>query len=197
MSERWKPEAGKIYWAVDFCYIQNTRPLQWADDRIDLCNCLCGNCFKTQKEAEAAAEKVKALLLSLHDTTQVKELPDCYKVGEWVAYYTDKGHKYFKIAKIELNRLYSEDGKFSLMCNVGQAHLRPYNADEMKALVGKVVSNEHGNMFLVTAFVADDGGEVCVNGVVYNAGDLLECYTIDGNPCGVLEHLNENGEWEE
>jgi hypothetical protein len=49
-------------------------------------------------------------------------------------------------------------------------------------------------MFLVTAFVTGDGGEVCVDGVVYNADDLLECYTIDGHQCGVFEHL-ENGKW--
>lgn len=121
-------------------------------------------------------------------------LPD-WCVGEWVAYYTAKGYKYFKIAKIELNRLYSEDGKFSLMCNVSQARLRPYNADEMRSLVGKVIEWK-GDAFVVTAF-SKERMVVVFDSIHHTAEDLInDCYTIDGSPCGVLEHI-ENGEWVE
>lgn len=125
------------------------------------------------------------------------QLPDWCKVGEWVAYYGEKGYKYFKIAKIELNRLYSEDGKFSLMCNVAQARLRPYTSEEMKALVGKViVENKSGDTGLVIGY-CNRKESVYAGRNDFAAALLLSDYTIDGKPCGVLEHLNENGEWVE
>ena len=105
---------------------------------------------------------------------------------------------YFKVDKVDGIFISGTDFSGSDYCvaieDVRQAHPRPYNAEEMQGLIGKVVSNEHGNMFLVTAFVAVDGGEVCVDGIVYNADDLFECYNINGKPCGVLEHLDEKGE---
>jgi hypothetical protein len=76
------------------------------------------------------------------------------------------------------------------------ARLRPYNAKEMKALMGKVI--EKGpSMHIVTGFENVLFGNECmvhVNGCLYNANDLLRQFTIDNAPCGVLEHL-ENGEW--
>jgi hypothetical protein len=66
MSERWKPEKGEMYF-----YISNV--LMVTDDvvngysHLDEERIAAGNCFATFVEAQAAAEKVKALLLSLHD----------------------------------------------------------------------------------------------------------------------------------
>jgi hypothetical protein len=65
----------------------------------------------------------------------------------------------------------------------------------MKALMGKVI--EKGpSMHIVTGFENVFGNEcmVHVNGCLYDANDLLRQFTIDNEPCGVLEHL-ENGEW--
>ena len=79
--------------------------------------------------------------------------------------------------------------------NIRQARLRPYNAEEMKALMGKMI--EKGpSMHIVTGLENVFGNEcmVHVNGCFYSANDLLLQFTIDGKPCGVLEHL-ENGEW--
>lgn len=347
MSERWKPACKDVYWLVDFGYSNSVRSMKWDDDDIDTRTYSSGNCFKTEEEAKVAAEKVKALLLSLHEpvtecnqmnrltedmfllhtcpewakyvaidsdgearyhelkpevadywwvssgnirsvnygkfdvsdwqnsrierpvkvlpklTTEVfnredcpkwakyaavdeigiafyyrdiprkacetwrvdsvlyyqeisgewdasdwkhslierpvKELklPDWCKVGEWCYCLDDDGNpKYFKITTIKDNYIYGEDWDIDYHF-VKQAHPRPYNAKEMRGLIGKAVGDEHGNLFFVTAFVVDDGGAVCVNGVVYNANDLLEVFTIDNEPCGVLEHLNENGEWVE
>ncbi|WP_304762595.1 DUF3310 domain-containing protein [Faecalibaculum rodentium] len=64
MTERWKPKHGEDYWYVDF----NIEPCEdkWEDWRFDDLRYEASNCFRTEEEAAAAAEKVKALLLSLH-----------------------------------------------------------------------------------------------------------------------------------
>lgn len=196
MTERWKPEVGDYFWCIswDWERVHQVKFVGFSEDDFFI----KVNCFKTREEAEAAAEKVKALLLSLHttqDTTQDEQLSDCFKVGEWVAYYEGKGYKYFKIAKIELNRLYCEDGKFCLMCDVGAARLRPYNPEEMKSLVGKVIEY-NGVAYLVTMYDSQTNDVLIGNGDLLSETTLKMYYTIDGKPCGKLEHL-ENGEWVE
>lgn len=276
MSERWKPMKGETYCIVG--RDATIHKFKWSSDGYDSDHYDIGNCFKTEKEAQAAAEKVKALLLSLHEpmvaecnqlpklTAKVFDCPECpenakiavvnqdgsacfggftkvepvcgfwrgegdgfwtilpgkwdasewenslikrpvketalpeqYKVGEWVAYYEKSEYKYFKIAKIELNRLYSEDGKFSLMCDVAKAKPRPYNDAEMRGLVGKVVDRKDGDSFLVTAYTpkldSRNLSAVAIDDMWVMADDVLEHYTIAGKPAGVLEHLNEKGEW--
>ncbi len=69
MNERWMPEYGDTFWYVsEFAEVCGTT---WVDDEIDPVFYESGNCFRTAEEAEAAAEKVKALLLSLHDKDMV------------------------------------------------------------------------------------------------------------------------------
>ena len=271
MSERWKPERGEDYYFVNS--LSCIGSYMWRDDSTDRQFYEIGNCFKKKAEAEATAEKVKALLLSLHEpatnssqlpklTAEVFDRPDCpewaqwaavdmngigtyfeskpsipswcpwwdrtikhysignfekwdssdwqhslierparlpgwCKVGEWCFCLDDDGNcKYFNITKIKDNFIYGEDWVIDYHF-VKQARFRPYNAEEMQGIVGKVVGNERGGMFLVTTFIADDGGKVCVDSIAYKADALLYCYTINGKPCGVLEHLSENGEWVE
>lgn len=129
-----------------------------------------------------------------------KTLPDWCKVGEWV--WSDpkkiQGFWYEKIKNIYGLELIFESGigvYFSQ--NIKPARLRPFNTKEMKALVGRTASPEYGTVFLVTKFFDNsEGGEVCVDDIYYNAGRLLDEFTIDNKPAGVLEHL-ENGEWVE
>lgn len=64
MSERWMPKHGEIYYFVDSLFTVGS--YAWRDVGTDAQYHKCGNCFRTAEEAEAAAEKVKALLLSLH-----------------------------------------------------------------------------------------------------------------------------------
>lgn len=278
MSERWKPKKNDLYFFIstagDIIPDRNNDDFASCNGRLGF-----GNYFRSRAEAEAAAEKVKTLLLSLHEpttacsqlpklTTEVFDRKDCpkwakyavvskngfcyffekepsYGVGNYAGkWYADTGESCLTepLAIFDAtdwqNSLIERPAKLPDWCKVGEwcycgigrnnytkikkvlaesilageydtytadfvnsgkvlpARLRPYNAEEMRGLIGKVVGNEHGNIFLVTAFVADDGGEVCVDGVVYNADDLLECYTINDKPCGVLEHL-ENEEWVE
>lgn len=309
---RWKPERCNCYWVVDFGYTKKVKPVRWNDDNIDTMTYNSGNCFKTEAEAQAAAEKVRALLLSLHEpvtdcsqlpklTAEVFDRPDCpedakiavvnedgsafwgsfntarptfgggwdgengswfsipgkwdssdwqnslierpskssfdrllkncaeqqvnkilskarehrlseqyhngpeettlpdwCKVGEWV--YLSNA-KYYKIKKVDSYGIILAGGivigKYDIHAEAVSARLRPYNAEEMKALVGKVI--EKGpSMHIVTGFENVFGNEcmVNVNGCLYGANDLLRQFTIDNKPAGVLEHL-ENGEWVE
>ncbi len=64
MTERWKPEKGEQYWRVGTT-AESLSDL-WGDFNLDVLRYESGNCFRTEEEAEAAAEKVKAFLLNLH-----------------------------------------------------------------------------------------------------------------------------------
>lgn len=71
MTERWKPETNEMYWFIP--KDGEVIPFCWCDDEIDRTCFNFGNCFRTEEEAEAAAEKVKALLLSLHENPKENE----------------------------------------------------------------------------------------------------------------------------
>ena len=225
----------------------STTPLCWNNDNQDIKFVLNGNCFRTVEEARSAAEKVKALLLSLHyngtstansetlkgtfteclkkfaehhadvilqkarerrlseqynNAPEGTKLPDWCKVGEWV--YCTKTNNYGKILSVdkeEVNICIPPDGTFSaktnMMLKYGRtARLRSYNAEEMKALVGKVIER-HSSAYLVISYAHDDlGTTVYIEGKYLSADNLLRDFTINNAPCGVLEHL-ENGEWVE
>lgn len=102
MSERWKPKHGDTFWYVS--EIADVNGTTWLDDGIDPIFYESGNCFQTEEEAEAAAKKVKALLLSLHEeqpvtdcdqlpklTAEVFDRPDC---PEWAKYAAVDGNGY-------------------------------------------------------------------------------------------------------
>lgn len=208
MSERWKPKKGEKYWVIDN-YAKVWRHT-YSNDTYDSAFYSVGNCFRTEAEARSAAKKFKDLMLSLHEPvsecSQVPKIevddrgvkmPEWCKVGEWCYCLDDDGNdKYFKITQIKDNFIYGEDWDIDYHF-VKQARPRPYNAEEMRGLVGKVVDNDHGSTFLVTAFVPDNGGGVCIDGVVYNAEDLRACFGVGSKTCEKLEHLNEKGEWVE
>ena len=107
MNERWKPKFDEAY----YCIFANGNIDKTVWRNIPTDNNLFerGNCFKTEEEAESAAEKVKALLLSLHKpvaecnqlpklTAEVFDRPDCPEWAKYAAvdangdsfYYEDK-----------------------------------------------------------------------------------------------------------
>lgn len=106
-EKRWKPEYGDTYWYVsELVEVEGTT---WEDDGIDPVFYESGNCFKTEAEAEAAAEKVKSLMLSLHEecenlqptcnqlatnlpklTAEVFDRPDC---PDWARYAAVDKHR--------------------------------------------------------------------------------------------------------
>jgi hypothetical protein len=283
MSERWEPKRRELYYFISESLVAEVdcNEHTFTDkERI-----YCANCFRTEEEAEAAAEKVKALLLSLHNTTQVTtqvttqdealpkltaevfNRPDCPEWAKWAAvdmsgvaffyenkpiftgtcyqsiiggtkiidssikwditncqniliecpvklpdwckvggYGYDYASGYFKIVEIidcecNLKVEWVKEGVQGTVfgCNLKckkQARLRPYNAEEMRGLVGKVLCDTDGNMELVTGWSVDIN-IVRICQIHYSAERLLNNkFTIDGKPCGVLEHL-ENEEWVE
>lgn len=221
MSERWKPKHGDRYWVIDACYRKGVRPVNWVNDVIDNTTYSFGDCFKTEAEAQVAAEKVKALLLSLHEpTTTSSQLPKLTaevfdrpaKLPAWCKVDALCWHKrcsYFKVTYIDdyskhVSIQQVEDKSkgylsFHTVCNeVVQARPRPYNEYEMEALVGKAIKTPDGNVYICTAYQKPtDAHEavVDVDAWISAAGLLEDGYTIDGSPCGKLEHLNEKGEW--
>lgn len=125
-------------------------------------------------------------------------LPDWCKVGKWVWATTFK--KYFKIERLDkvgVDGRSSADDLYSVKFeNIRQARLRPYNVEEMKALVGKVIETKNTADLIIAydremAKVRDT-----IMGCWRSADELLKSnFTIDGQPCGVQEHLDEKGEW--
>ena len=84
-------------------------------------------------------------------------------------------------------------GIFCEQCN--EARKRPFNADEMKALVGKIAEDRLGNCSLITNYVVIDN-QITMFSAYCDAEKLMKSgYTIDGKPCFKLEHLNDKGEW--
>lgn len=265
--KRWKPEEGEWYYFV--CANGSIDEYRWNGDGTDDIYYQNGNCFKTQSEAQAAAEKVKALLLSLQEpvtncsqlpklTVEVFNRPDC---PEWAKYAAvdRNGIGYFYPSKPSLhpalwvnhstdkcavpisgkfaasdyqNSLIERPAKLPNWCKVGewvwsdgnyyevietgadwfrtsrngdtglwganilyqfsQARLRWYNANEMRGLVGKVV--KHNNSFYLVTGYDQDCNKACVAGKWFSVNGIMLYFSIDGKPCGVLEHL-EDGEW--
>lgn len=125
------------------------------------------------------------------------KLPDWCKVGKWVYY---RGYR--KIIEVNALRLVLESAHCGDLTvypeeigkEVKQARLRPYDEEEMKALLGKAIER-HSSAYLVISYAHDDlETTVYIEGKYLSADNLLRDFTINGKPCGVLEHL-EDGEW--
>lgn len=71
MTERWKPKICEKYWVLDPSVDGGvTEFFYWEGDGFDMDQYNFGNCFRTKEEAEAAAAKVKSLLLDLHKNSE-------------------------------------------------------------------------------------------------------------------------------
>lgn len=199
MSERWKPEKNDLYFFVSSA--GDIIPDRADDDFASYKGRFgFGNYFRSRSEAEAAAEKVKKLLLSLQDNgdpLQDKQLPEWVEIGGYV--YDDR-NGYGKIVRGSVKSCYIEfdggAGEFAAedFVEFKQARLRPYNDEEMKALVGDVFEDKNGNLYLAVSYIPHGRG-LLIGGFYFNAEELLNTnFTIDGKPAGVLEHRNDAGE---
>lgn len=133
-------------------------------------------------------------------------LPDWCKVGEWVYYPEEMGHGvYLKISEIKTGFVHAKEKddydpwrmSYKHICEHAKpARLRPYNAEEMKPLVGRVLngSSQSNPFSFLVVYAEGDGSFVESHRFRYTAKELKGYFTIKGKPCGVLEHLEE-GEW--
>ena len=161
------------------------------------------NCAEQQANKILQKAREHRLPEQYGNAPEETKLPDWCKVGEWV--YCTQTNNYGKILSVDkekVNICIPPDETFyaktNMMLKYGRtARLRPYNAEEMKALMGKVIE-EGPSMDIVTGFenVFDNECMVHVNGCLYGANDLLRRFTIDGQPCGKLVH-KEGDDWVE
>lgn len=154
--------------------------------------------FHKEKQTDWRIDNTDLNTATIESVETKTTLPDWCKVGEWVCIYNHykKEWEYFKVNETKGNYISSDNGlKFSF-CDLMQARIRPYNAKEMRGLVGKVL--EWGNNSELVISYNEAEVEVYVDRMWCTAEYLMDNeYTIDGKPCGVLEHLNDNGEWVE
>ena len=128
------------------------------------------------------------------------KLPDWCKVGEWVWDIDDS--RYVKIISITDMVLLCTKGKCTyyeelkdMKVLYSHTQLRPYNVDELKALVGKPITMSDGAVCLCTAYSERDK-TVIIDNLHWDTQELRDSgCTIDGEPCGVLQHFNEKGAW--
>lgn len=122
------------------------------------------------------------------------KLPEWCKVGEWV--YIPQIDEYFRIEKIESILLFNNENHYIDYTYCKQARLRPFNAEEMQGLIGRVLtSNSRSTPFsFLVVYAEGDGSFIESYRFKYTAEELKDHFTIDGKPCGFPEHL-ENGEW--
>ena len=137
-----------------------------------------------------------------------KVLPEWCRVGEWVCYnnIAEESKYYFKVIEADENYIAGDtpDGKGFYIYSIKHLHparLRPYNAEELWSLVGKIIKSDDDEVSLITDY-SPHSSEYNVAAIYFIGGwstadeIMKENYTIDGKPCGVLEHY-ENGEWVE
>lgn len=127
--------------------------------------------------------------------TPVPKVPEWCKIGAW-CYIHSGGIGTGKYQKIEA--VHSGFVKTEYLVpieNISEARLRPWNDDELKSKVGKVFEDDVKNLTLCFRYHRDNE-TLHFAGKVMSAESLAESdWKLDGSPCGVLEHKNEQGEW--
>lgn len=138
------------------------------------------------------------------------KLPEWCRTGAWV-YVTPNNREpfYGKIYGVTYSRVHNTTevqvtlddetlvGVFT-WDNVRRARCRPWNDDELKSKVGKVFEMGNGDLTLCLGYQRDRGALYFAEKgpFIYPAKTLAESdWKLDGSPCGVLEHKNEQGEW--
>jgi hypothetical protein len=133
-------------------------------------------------------------------TTKSSRFPDWVK--ECAIGYDNEQERYFEVTNIDKKWVdieYLDDGigatcDYSDIQKCSEARKRPFNAEEMRGLVGKVIKTPK-DIAMVLGY-SGERNKVCVATMnnYFTAEALLAVgATLNGNPCGKLEHL-ENGE---
>lgn len=213
MSERWKPEKGESYYCI-FANGNVDRTV-WRNVLTDKSLFERGNCFKTEEKAKAAAEKVKSLLLSLHEptkdcnhlpklTTEVFDRPDCPEWAKYAAVDMNGVVTFFK-EKPVINKYHWWSSPNCAIKEIIHGHF--FDASDWRnSLIERPavlpdwckVREWCWSSTMDCYFKVTEADEINGSGPVETFAEFAKNYTqLDNTPCGVLEHLNENGEWVE
>lgn len=168
MEKNWKPAVGEGYWFVSNVFepVRDTNDGCSVDDRI----INSGNCFKTKEEAQAMADKFKAVIrgsqIAVYDGSSTQEsVDDLYLLPEWckdAAYlYDHNENEYACITSTtdsEAILVYDGDimpitksAKYIVDC-CEEAKCKPLSDDDLRDLVGRVLTHPMGSVSMVTDF---------------------------------------------
>lgn len=128
-------------------------------------------------------------------------IPEWCREGAWVHVTPDNREPFYgKVFAFGCSGvMITLDGKTVIgaffMDRIKKARIRPWNDDELKSKVGKVFEMGNGDLTLCLGYQRDIADLIFV-GKLMSAQSFAESdWKLDGSPCGVLEHRNENGEW--
>lgn len=168
MENNWKPAVGEDYWFVAAAIM----PARDTNDGcyIDDCNINSGNCFKTKDEAQAMADKFKAVIrgnqLAAYDEPNTQEsADDLYLLPEWckeAAYLYDHNENEYACITTTTdsaatlvydgdNMPITKSAKYIVDC-CEEAECKPLSEDELIDLTGKVLTHHDGDVSMVTDF---------------------------------------------
>lgn len=131
-------------------------------------------------------------------------IPEWCREGAWVHVTPDNREPFYgKVFAFGCSGvMITLDGKTVIgaffMDRIKKARIRPWNDDELKSKVGKVFEMGNGDLTLCLGYQRDRGALYFAEKgpFIYPAKTLAESdWKLDGSPCGVLEHKNEQGEW--
>lgn len=158
---------------------ENECPKRWIID---------GRWFTTGESAEFDDSSWESSIIERH-----VKLPNWCKCGA-LAYGEGRYGRITGICHTTGKIDIGETGHFIPVAECAEARLRPYNAEEMRGLTGKVLaSKSYSHFSFLVVYAEDEFIKSC--DFTYTAEELKDNFTINGKPCGVLEHLNNNGEW--
>jgi hypothetical protein len=136
-------------------------------------------------------------------TTKSSQLPDWCKVGEWVYNVEKKQYQTISLINgtVTCKNIDSEGctqyGYGAFMGDCVEARKRPFNAEEMQGLVGKVIETKN-QIAIVIGYIKNSNRILLGNDNFLSAEQLINLEaTSNCKPCYVLEHKNEKGEWVE
>lgn len=198
MENNWKPAIGEDYWLVGGVF----QPLHTTNDgcHTDVASIAVGNCFKTMEEAQAVADRFKEILKS--HSLEVKEpvddlclLPEWCKNAEYL--YDRNAGEYACItstADSEVILVYDgdieptpTDAKY-IVDYCEEAKCNPLSDDELKDLVGKVLTHPNGEASMVIDFRPGDyrkEADIYFNADYYTADELVNSAWRNSNcKCG-------------
>lgn len=148
---------------------------------------------------------------SLIERPEKTTLPDWCKVGEWVWLDPEKDPLsigYMKIEAIDRQTLRLRTGSVDLSTEaIKQARIRPWTFEEapavlkVKDLTGVAALaylSPFGEKYIIAYHYPDEYEKMPLGKTTFTFSAFADIFTqIDGSPCGILEHLNDAGEWVE